>query len=438
MCKYIKLTEDRKKTIDQFKITDRDEHIYKSLDEAVEDALSRSFKDINFRTLHEKSECQKLVEKLRKNTIEQSETPCAFCKESKMVIEIFKEGQVPTITNYLIARLKKADFVKNFVVYFSDEMLNKLNESLFDAWHHEACTIFLDILQKYYPDAEYGKAQKIINMMFKHLYCMNFGENKSDWLVLNEKYFEHCHLTLDSFTLEWFWREIGERNNIKGLNNNYKIIKGKIDQWSNLQFKSFEEDVISRTQRLKKYGTCEDSCLIIVKKEKKQTSSESNNDSKEVCERRYHYMFFIDIIREFFSKSNTNAQDENKSKGYNSLTPFQAEFYIWPEIQLHLTAEALFGQSIEQESMKEELIEYRKIKNATEIKEIEEKINNGKAYQYEKDRLADLTNIKDMNRANALYKKMPLEEKISLLQQKIDLILKYCNNRKREESSNGT
>jgi hypothetical protein len=48
MCKLISITSTRKEIVDQFPIADRDEHIYVSIDEAVEDALRRSFKDINF------------------------------------------------------------------------------------------------------------------------------------------------------------------------------------------------------------------------------------------------------------------------------------------------------------------------------------------------------------------------------------------------------
>lgn len=41
----------RKEILGQFPILDRDTHVYRSMEEAVEDALRRSFKDINFRTM---------------------------------------------------------------------------------------------------------------------------------------------------------------------------------------------------------------------------------------------------------------------------------------------------------------------------------------------------------------------------------------------------
>ena len=75
MCKYIELTTTRKQVIERFKITERDDHVFSTLEEAVRDALKRSFLDINFRTLHERSECQKFAEKLRKNP-EEIESQC--------------------------------------------------------------------------------------------------------------------------------------------------------------------------------------------------------------------------------------------------------------------------------------------------------------------------------------------------------------------------
>jgi hypothetical protein len=258
MCKYIELEADRQEIISQFPIAYRDEDTI-TIENAVSNALERAFRDINFRTLT-RSKDLKLTENEK-------------------------------ITPFLIKELKEAQFIANYIsMFFADEFLT---EEKFDKKHHEACVQFLKVLQKYYPDAAYGKAQKIVNMMFKHLYCMKIGEAKK---MLDEKYFEHCHLTLDSFTLEWFYREVAAWHKIY---DGYKITKGAIDQWSNLQFVCVEH---SREDRINRYT--EDNSCRLVPVQMKQHNGE-----------KYHYMFFIDIIREVFSKSNTNAQDENKSKG---------------------------------------------------------------------------------------------------------------------------
>ena len=49
----VSLTTKRKEIIDQFPIQDRDAQVYSSIDVAVEDALRRAFRDINFRTMTE-------------------------------------------------------------------------------------------------------------------------------------------------------------------------------------------------------------------------------------------------------------------------------------------------------------------------------------------------------------------------------------------------
>ncbi len=298
MCKLIKITQTRKEIINKFPIADRDNYIYKNIEEAVKDSLRRAFKDFNFRTLKKKSNN---YPKLTENT---------------------------TITNFLIEELNS--FIKKFVDYFSNK------EDDFDKWHHEACEEFLDVLIKYYPDAKYGKAQKIVNMMFKYLYCMNFGD-KDSWVVLDEDYFSKCHLTLDSFTLEWFYREVVENwyNKKDSKQRGAKIYKTKFDSWSNLEYQIPErsyEDYAAVDSKCK----AEDNCRLI------------KNEDKYF----YHYMFFVTIVRKYFVTT-TDPTDEQKR--YLGKTPFQAEFYIWPDIQMHLTAEALFGQSIGQEQAIAEL-----------------------------------------------------------------------------------
>ena len=84
----------------------------------------------------------------------------------------------------------------------------------------------------------------------------------------------------------------------------------------------------------------------------------------------------------------------NEQKRYRGKTPFQSEFYIWPDIQLHLTAEALFGQSIGQEETMEEL-----------EKETGKKFN-------------------DFNAAQKHYKNLDRQTKGKILKKKIECIEK--------------
>ncbi len=236
--------------------------------ELVRYALEKAFNDFNFRTLTKTAEFQKEYTAWEKeeNTIR---------KQQKKEKRNSEPNPEPKMTTYLIKRLEKSGFLDRFAEYFRAEVCD---QTRFDDWHNQTCELFLNVLDgtgefreytKAYTGLAYGKAQKIVNMMFKHLYCLNGAEAYQD-------YFGHCHMVLDNFTLEWFKREVGEK---------------RIDSWSNLVYKK------------------------------------PSADYKD-------YLFYQEKIRNHFL---TVTADDSV---YAELTPFQAEFYIWPEIQLHLAAEA--------------------------------------------------------------------------------------------------
>ena len=155
----------------------------------------------------------------------------------------------------------------------------------FEEFHGIACRAVMDFLriQKYsQEDCTYGKAQKVVNMMFKHIYCLSDGE-KREW-------FRPCHMALDFFTLEWFKRnvtEFGER-----------MPEGKVDNWSALKNPEEEEY--------------------------------QGKESKWY----YSYHTIVREIEKYFQEK----------KPYGDLCPLEAEFYIWPDIQLRLCAENLIYQ----------------------------------------------------------------------------------------------
>lgn len=103
--------------------------------------------------------------------------------------------------------------------YFHEEKA-PLTEEEFDKIHDELCLLWCKEFKS--PEdgklGTYGKAQKIVNMSFKYLYCREDAENHRD-------HFKYCHMPLDSFTLEWFKREQF------GQNRPNKIITS----WSNLE-----------------------------------------------------------------------------------------------------------------------------------------------------------------------------------------------------------
>jgi hypothetical protein len=139
-------------------------------------------------------------------------------------------------------------------------------------------------------------------MMFKHLYCLNGAEEYD-----KQGYFKYCHLTLDSFTLEWFHRNV--------------VKKGKIGIWSNLRY---DESV-----------------------------AEHEN-----------YIYYISKIENYFNSNN----------GENGLTPFQFEFYMWPDMQIQLAAEAFYF-SMKENMSSDDRNKFRSQKTVDKIKAIRESID---------------------------------------------------------------
>ena len=277
----IPITPDRKEIIEQFPILDRDVRVYASINEAVEDALRRAFRDINFRTMTETKANKSIksilnqingsrkIKKFNIGTVTDQEEVAAINHLINKMNTNLLDYDDCKITEYLIAYLVQNDFVKRFVDYFSCTIYK--SEPDFDEWHHTTADLFLGVLKKYYNKAYYGKAQKIVNMMFKHLYCMKFG-NEKVWAVLCEEYFEHCHMPLDSFTLDWLHRKDGVA----------------VCEWSNLEYNSISQ------------------------KGKASTS----------------YKEYLNRVKSQFP-----------IMGY---TAFQAEFYIWPQMQITQAFESIY------------------------------------------------------------------------------------------------
>lgn len=205
------------------------------------------------------------------------------------------------------------DFVDEFLKYFSSD--NK-NQSEYDKWHHDMCNLFIEKIQgaKIKASETYGKAQKIVNMTIKTIYCLEGARKKEE-----DGYFDYCHMPLDSITIEWFRNRLAEKwyNNGRPRSQRIKISLngGPLPKWSNL---SFSEESLSYT-----YSQYDDNATLRL-------------DSKS---QKYHYMFFVSMIREYFKSGNT-------SNNYDGLTPFQAEFYIWPEMQYEISAQNLLDQDL--------------------------------------------------------------------------------------------
>lgn len=124
----------------------------------------------------------------------------------------------------------------------------------------------------------YGKAQKIINMSFKYLFCCEDAEE-------HHAHFQYCHMPLDSFTLEWIKRFVKDEKK-----NALRV--GKSDSWSKIQNADAEYYI----------GT----------------------NGKDF----YPYDRYVNWIRGYIDDRNW------------SISPLELEFVVWPRIQEKLAAES--------------------------------------------------------------------------------------------------
>jgi|LSQX01.2.fsa_nt_gb hypothetical protein len=129
-----------------------------------------------------------------------------------------------------------------------DELFNALAKTLykfvvndptkskqeFDDWHKTTCEWFVNefnaIINGYGVDKiAFGKAQKIINVSFKYIYCLKGAdEYKSK--------FEHCHMVLDRFTYSegFYLQEVIPWYNKENMQTTIK--RSDLKSWSNLEF----------------------------------------------------------------------------------------------------------------------------------------------------------------------------------------------------------
>ena len=123
----------------------------------------------------------------------------------------------------------KFDITKEFMEYFKN---NAPTEEEFNNYHMDLCKSWIKHFKNDSLRA-YGKAQKIVNMTFKYLYCCTNIDNF-------ENHFKYCHMPLDSFTLEWCKRNIQE------------IDPNKIGSWSKM--KDEKSDTYKESKNIEKYS----------------------------------------------------------------------------------------------------------------------------------------------------------------------------------------
>ncbi len=215
----------------------------------------------------------------------------------------YKQAIMMAVRDLMVRTLKKKENVStclteelcrdNSVLFkfledwFEEDISLRDNESLkkvFDERHERTCNEILKIIQNHYTNSNgtevcYGKAQKIVNMTFKYLYCIPGSVEK-------ERHFKFCHVALDAFILEWLYRK-SKKSNREELN----ITRDNLISWSNIS----ADEHMRNKKTIYSYSKLQNMFTILV---------------------------------------------EELNMG---LTPFQAEFYIWPQMQLTLACEHLYS-----------------------------------------------------------------------------------------------
>lgn len=252
-------------------------------------------------------------------------------------------------------------------------------EEKFDKWHAEACGVVLDILREYYYNdkdhnpVQYGKAQKIVNMTMKGLYCLPGSEEY-------EAHFRFCHIALDSFTLEWFKRNVipwcerdyncwikGQQEasyaspqgqlwlaNRKGKQKK-TVMREKLADCTSADAKALAQYLRKADKAVQPERIPEPYWTQLREAELSKVAAGDYFPADLTSSRMlswsvlpqlggYHYGYdeYVRWIRVYFA-TNSTYTDEDAQK---PLTAFQAEFYIWAEIQLEMAAEAFYGQDI--------------------------------------------------------------------------------------------
>lgn len=154
----------------------------------------------------------------------------------------------------------KAKLLENIAERIKSYMQSGLSNVSFDDWHKELCEFFLngdkakgvkglyDLLSDAGKDvgqATFGKAQKIVNMTFKYMYCFDNADLYADR-------FEPCHMPLDSYILDWFFDCYKDKWS-HPTNKKAKLTHSgeyKLTVWSDLKYEMNGNDAIPQYKEI--------------------------------------------------------------------------------------------------------------------------------------------------------------------------------------------
>ncbi|MCI6443784.1 MAG: hypothetical protein MR844_02435 [Clostridia bacterium] len=128
------------------------------------------------------------------------------CVRDYAILSAYRDMQLRTIKGHKMSYTDelRETLAQEFVKYFQSPSPTTRED--FDKIHKGLCEGFLNGLNEVFAryklaKQEFGKAQKVINMTFKYLYCFDDAEKFED-------YFRFCHMPIDSYTLNWCFDNI--------------------------------------------------------------------------------------------------------------------------------------------------------------------------------------------------------------------------------------
>ena len=178
------------------------------------------------------------------NTINKSNDEDTSLEEKiRKIITSGVKGAFTARTVTGIGKLKERNgkFFDEVFEEFAEQLIKDLteiekikNQDEFDKKHKELCDKFLEIFEnKNYNNKnkiiiQFGKAQKVVNIFFKYLYCLYDG-NKFD------NVYKYCHMPLDSYILNWVRYVVCD--DTEELKEIKKVIND--NSWSNLDYEQY-------------------------------------------------------------------------------------------------------------------------------------------------------------------------------------------------------
>lgn len=110
------------------------------------------------------------------------------------------KGTVYSGAQARIVRLTKSVAHQDIYNRLSDKVYDYVNngkietQASFDDWHKDTCEMFINECAHRGITAQYGMAQKFINLTLKYLYCFD------DSPTVDPTKFKYCHVALDGYT----------------------------------------------------------------------------------------------------------------------------------------------------------------------------------------------------------------------------------------------